>query len=161
MYATSALERSRPFCLPVTISLSICIVTSVASAPWALIPSQKHEVMKTWVLSALNHSAEVITPHKILTSGTSLWRKIGSSSCEFPLGISVCINGAIPFLMLDLMSNKIMKVFDVRIEKFRMIRFLNGALNQAHRPAVDTIQRPFDSVRLSILRMETSCWRMH
>lgn len=59
--------------------------------------------------------------------------------------------------MLDLMSNKIMKVFDVRIEKFRMIRFLNSALNQAHRPAVDTIQRPFDSVRLSILRMETSC----
>lgn len=59
--------------------------------------------------------------------------------------------------MLDLMSNKIMKVFDVRIEKFRMIRFPNGALNQAHRPAVDTIQRPFDIVRLSILRMETSC----
>lgn len=48
--------------------------------------------------------------------------------------------------MLDLMSNKIMKVFDVRIEKFRMIRFPNGALNQAHRPAVDTIQRPFDIV---------------
>ncbi|KAF8036274.1 hypothetical protein BT93_C2099 [Corymbia citriodora subsp. variegata] len=95
--------------------------------------TRRYKVMKTWVSNALNHSGEVITAHKILTLGTSLWRKIDSGLIDFPWGGSVCINGAIHFLTLDLMSNKIIVVFDVGTEKFRTLTLPDGALNQVHK----------------------------
>lgn len=95
--------------------------------------AKQYKVMKTWVSNALNHSGEVITAHKILTLGTSSWRKIDSGPIDFPWGGSVCINGAIHFLTLDLMSNKIIVVFDVGTEKFRTLTFPDGALDQVHK----------------------------
>ncbi|XP_030549123.1 F-box protein At5g65850-like [Rhodamnia argentea] len=95
--------------------------------------AMQYKVMKTWVLNAVNHSGEVITAHKILTLGTSSWRKIDSGPIDFPWGGSVCINGAIHFLTLDLMSNKIIVAFDVGTEKFRTLTLPDGALNQVHK----------------------------
>lgn len=129
---------------PIHLHCNICSFSALGFDP----VTEQHKVMKTWVLNALNHSGEVITTNKILTLGTSSWRKIGSSTIEFPLAGSICFNRAIHSLTLDLMSNKIIVVFDVGTEKFRMIRFPDGALNQVHRPEVDTIHRPSDSVRL-------------
>ncbi|KAL3729329.1 hypothetical protein ACJRO7_026438 [Eucalyptus globulus] len=95
--------------------------------------TRRYKVMKTWVSNNLNHAGEVITANKILTLGTDSWRKIGSGPIDFPCGGSVCINGSIHFLTLDLMSNKIIVAFDVETEKFRTLALPDGAPNQVHK----------------------------